>query len=366
MEDSLYTSVDNQSMSTHFGYPANNIKFVVPNSRQLRYSALKFFLSISHRMYLQCIDIAFHRHTYFKELPLMQTIRSISSTPDAVSCTSLGTPGPYNKYSVLLMTPEGTPILITKVGPSDKTQLLLKNEAHWLQRLASIPPLNGQTPKLLDYRIVIGHALLSQTPCNDKVASIKFTKEHISFLNRFQAACTSNVQFENSGMELSIRKRAQMLVPLVDDKWERRIVNSIWKIKTILGNSNVLMTAAHRDFVHWNIRKGPNGVYVFDWEYAAEEYIPLYDIFSFLIMPRVLRNRLHVTDIPILLKRTRDIALQLDDNGRKCNQLPAQLLAYLLDVCLFYLESNNGAATGDVVVSRYGILMDELCSTLKV
>jgi hypothetical protein len=35
-----------------------------------------------------------------------------------------------------------------------------------------------------------------------------------------------------------------------------------------------------------------------------------------------------------------------------------QLLAYLLDVCLFYLESNNGNDTDDIVVYRFGELID--------
>ena len=35
-----------------------------------------------------------------------------------------------------------------------------------------------------------------------------------------------------------------------------------------------------------------------------------------------------------------------------------QLLAYLLDVCLFYLESNNGKDTDDIVVYRFGELID--------
>ena len=45
---------------------------------------------------------------------------------------------------------------------------------------------------------------------------------------------------------------------------------------------------AHRDFTPWNIRASDAGLYVFDWEYAADGRNPLFDVFHFHTICRAL------------------------------------------------------------------------------
>ena len=81
-------------------------------------------------------------------------------------------------------------------------------------------------------------------------------------------------------------------------------------------------------------------------------------LFPHLLMPLAVRREIQSAEAHRILVRTTSLARELNGGVEKVLAAPAQMLAYLLDVCLFYLESNNGNADGDLVVQRYGKLID--------
>jgi hypothetical protein len=97
---------------------------------------------------------------------------------------------------------------------------------------------------------------------------------------------------------------------------------------------------------------------VFDWEFARDGYVPLYDLYHYHLMPIAVRKHISMGQARCALRSVVHETEGLPGGADKRRHAAAQMLAYLLDVCLFYLESNNGDDHGDMVVLRYGKLID--------
>jgi hypothetical protein len=56
--------------------------------------------------------------------------------------------------------------------------------------------------------------------------------------------------------------------------------------------------------------------------------------------------------------------LGLNGGPTKILAATAQLLAYMLDICLLYLESNDGNDAGAVIPNNYGLAIDALLAEM--
>jgi hypothetical protein len=112
------------------------------------------------------------------------------------------------------------------------------------------------------------------------------------------------------------------------------------------------MVAAHRDFVFWNIRQSRSGLCLLDWEYACEQFVPLYDVFHFLCMPLAVKTPIASGQMKRILRQAEAAASSLGID-QFISTAHAQALAYLLDKTLLHLTSRQGVHPDDKVMNAY-------------
>jgi hypothetical protein len=282
----------------------------------------------------------------------------VAGNPQAVTIARIGTPGPYTKNTVLFMHPEGEPLAIAKVGSSEAAAALLCNEARWLKRLAQTP-LAGQVPTLIDMvERADACVLVESAGVGEPGSSRRPQPGHIQFLAQLQQATDPALGFAGSAMQATLHETVAALSGKLSDEWQRRAEVALRQVDAQLGESGLPMVAAHRDFAGWNMLESGARLFVFDWEFAREGYVPLYDLYHYHLMPTAVRKDVSLGQVRSAIRNVVHEAEGLPDGAGKSQYAAAQMLAYLLDVCLFYLESNNGADQGDMVVLRYGKLID--------
>jgi hypothetical protein len=122
------------------------------------------------------------------------------------------------------------------------------------------------------------------------------------------------------------------------------------------------MVVAHRDFAPWNVRWWPEGVFVFDWEYAVEQASPLHDFFHFHLVQDALSmwKRLTPKRLLLLIRAAQVYARQTYSQADWNHEVVrALLLTYLLDVVLFYTASGRLFDPSHPVLAGYHALIRE-------
>ena len=110
-------------------------------------------------------------------------------------------------------------------------------------------------------------------------------------------------------------------------EWDERVRKGLALLEYKVG-VGVLMSRAHRDMVPWNMRlDGKKEIHVFDWEYSEQEYLPLYDFFHFLLMPKALSGRVAIQDGRETLQKVK--LLNWHGDKRIVHNPAIQLLGYL-------------------------------------
>ncbi len=337
-------------------------RFIVPVQRKLASLGLATFLPAGKRLAMQAMESLTMRYSpapaWLRETELLRELKEVAGNPQAVSIARIGTPGPYTKNTVFFMGEEGEPLAIAKVGTSDAAAALLCNEARWLARLAGTP-LAVQVPRLIDFfERASACVLLEGAGAGEPGSSRRPQLHHLQFLAHLQQATAPHAGFCGSRMQAALHETFGALHGKLTDEWRRRAENALALVGQELDAAPLPMVAAHRDFAGWNMLESADRLFVFDWEFAREGYTPLYDLFHYHLMPVAVRKDVSVGQARSAVRSAVSEAGGLPEGASKCVAAPAQMLAYLLDVCLFYLESNNGDDRGDMVVLRYGKLID--------
>jgi hypothetical protein len=113
------------------------------------------------------------------------------------------------------------------------------------------------------------------------------------------------------------------------------------------------MGLAHGDFAPWNTRALADGsLYLFDWEFARPECIPLYDEFHFEFSVRLL-----------LRKRRWTVSNLIEYLGSIQSDGPARVsllfLAFLTDLTLFYFVAMHRRGQDRVLPDELLLLQAE-------
>jgi len=138
------------------------------------------------------------------------------------------------------------------------------------------------------------------------------------------------------------------------------VVSVMRRMEEALSGAPILMTAAHNDFTAWNIRVDGGVARVFDWEYACEEQLPLFDPLHFVLMPMALKRE---PTAKMMQKLHETLAICESWFGREeCLAAETQALAYLTNLCTLYLWSQCGRSAGDPVLDSYARVIDCICS----
>jgi hypothetical protein len=147
--------------------------------------------------------------------------------------------------------------------------------------------------------------------------------------------------FKESSMRVMMKERLGRLKDIIQDELFEDLSLAFHLIDEKLKKEPLLMQLAHRDFVPWNMKEDDKGkIFLFDWEYAEIQYLPMYDLFHFQLMPLVLRRKVKRKDIYNCIREIQKIKNPI--STRLFYKPKVQMLAYLLDTSLFYLDSKDG------------------------
>lgn len=350
---------------THLPFPgASAPRLLIPTHPKAAAATLAHFLPPSTRLLIRVRRLARAlrgqvRPAGFAGTAALDHVRQLAGQKRGYTGISLGTPGPYRKQTVLIMNSAGVPVALAKVATTPDARQLLHNEAKWLRRLAAHDGIAGQIPRLIvedqaeDIHVVV-QSIGGTGHCHDRT----LLPDHLNFLSAIQAIVAPTPGYLQSAMRSAMRRRIETLAERLEPAWVKRSRAALAILDDRLGSLALPMVAAHRDFVRWNMRRSTHGRFVYDWEYASTGYLPLYDLFHFMLMPTALRRPVTPADAQRVVRNVLRLGLRTPPFERKLNAPETQLVGYLLDLCLFYLDSNGGHVAGSKVVERYGNLID--------
>jgi hypothetical protein len=186
----------------------------------------------------------------------------------------------------------------------------------------------------------------------------KMGTPHVEFLRRLQQLTAQTIEYQDSELSRTLNDRAVGLQGLVENRWQDRIDRALRRLEAAFSRSPILMTAAQNDFTPWNIRLGGSLAHVFDWEYAADQYLPLFDPLHFVLLPLALKRR----PTAGMERRLREVLVVCHGwfGSSTCHHAEAQALAYLVNLATLYLWSVRGDGIDDPVVESYAALIDRL------
>jgi hypothetical protein len=258
---------------------------------------------------------------------------------------SLGTPGAYNKTTATVLNQAENVLGFAKLAALPAAAVATLHEENILRSLAAYPELRAQVPEVLaSFTLGGAQVLMTSAGPNCRAAS-QFNSSHESFLRKLAQRTTHPVRFSASTMWHNLRTTLAKVWQHMTSAWRTRVQQALAELQKHLGSVVLPMRLAHRDFVPWNTRQlSEPDLYVFDWEFAREQYTPLYDFFHFRFMTQVCLRKRPLTPA--------DIQAMLKSAGPSVKYSGLWFLAYLTDLSLFYLDglyARGGEDEGEVL-----------------
>lgn len=199
---------------------------------------------------------------------------------DLCFAVSLGTPGPHRKPVVQVLTPDGEVLGYAKVGWNEATRELVKHETEVLQNL-SREKLPFGVPRLL-YANDDGHRSLcvqGPPPGEAHPAPGHLGEAYLGVVQTLAARGVCWEPLEETAFWQRIVARSR------DAKkayYRQMLAKAMEEVKCRWAGKKVPLHFAHGDFAPWNASMTPEGLYLYDWEYAQESAPAGYDLFHFL------------------------------------------------------------------------------------
>ena len=278
-----------------------------------------------------------------------------------VSCCRAGGGGVWSKQTLLFASrSKDQPYYLVKVGAGPIDDRFLRNEAEWLCALRSSTALAGHIPEMIAHQSGTEICFLAQRALPGDV-SFSLGAPHFDFLRKLHGYSLRKMDFGESVLRQNLLERISALDGALPGAWSARLRIGMQKVDRALSGSLQLVTAAHNDFTPWNIRLQHGRAYVFDWEFAAHEQLPLFDPLHFVLMPRALKG---APAGEILRRLSHALALCRRFLGADwCAMAEVQALAYFLNICTLHLRDDASVHRTDPVMSCYADVIDHLVQT---
>lgn len=265
-----------------------------------------------------------------------------------------GTAGPHRKTAIQLMRDDGHILGYAKVSRRSLVRPYLAREAEMLRRVGALGLATANVPAVLGFdpgcetrpTILVTDSRKSIGAASPAVPGVR----HRLFLQEL-AARTGSV-----GAGLAFETIAELAVDQrLPEAWRTRLLAGLAASGPFMEQLPVAL--AHGDFTPWNSVVQEDGLYVFDWEYAAENWPLGYDLVHYLLSKKrsepasLTIERLHaeVTSVlpygeaqlgrscvlmSLLLHAAFYLRRQLDCSGSVDGWTDRDFRAGLIDACL--------------------------------
>ncbi len=295
---------------------------------------------------------------YLKQETLDELRSSLATSigvPEVHCAFYFRAPGPFAKTIILVMDAKGREIAYVKLGATSHGAQAVENEAAMLERFSAYEPLKKAVPSVIGRATWRDYPLLILSAGPARSAPRGFDEPHRAFLSHLRAASEHVLPFGASGMRARMQARFDRRGAQLEPLWRERYERAFETVARELDSEALPLGLAHRDFVPWNMRRSDDGsLFVFDWELAADECVPGWDVFHFHLARQAFGN-----DPSAAVKASQLIDMVDAPFRTKAKPL---LLAYLADVGLFcqdrLIEARVSATNPFLEIA--GAMMDAL------
>ncbi|HET9404666.1 MAG TPA: hypothetical protein VFO57_08795, partial [Burkholderiales bacterium] len=230
----------------------------------------------------------------------------------------IGTRGPYQKASALLLSETGEELGLAKIALAPGADAMVTTEAGWLRELAGMPGLAGHVPLLLaEGRASNGRAYLVTSVAPATRATADYTPAHARFLRELARARLETLRFRASPCCAYLERALSEIEPAVAHGEAALLESALLDCRKRLVDYHGPFVLSQGDFAWWNIRLYEprdaqllqRRVFVFDWEYARAGANPLADLFHYhLIQPAAAGRRIGAFFCASVLRRAQEFA----------------------------------------------------------
>jgi hypothetical protein len=237
----------------------------------------------------------------------------------------------------------------------------VRAEAGWLRTLECCPELTGQVPRLLaEGDTTDGRRYLVTNLAPGSDASTAFTAAHLKFLGLLARARAESLRFGASACCEFLDQACREIVCTLARDPAAELQRAVAECRRALSDYAGPFVLSQGDFAPWNIRLQPDGIFVFDWECARFGANPLADVLHYHLIQRAASGRSigrwHLASV-----QSRAGAFARQVHGRRKwrdREISALVLAYLLEVLMWYCQASGGLDLGDRVMAAYWSLME--------
>jgi hypothetical protein len=268
----------------------------------------------------------------------------------------IGTPGPCQKVSALLMTEPGRPIALAKIAMGYRADAAVLAEAGWLRTLGQVPEVEGQVPRLLEEGTTDGGRRYLVTSVAPSTATTdEFTAAHARFLASLRHVRMRVEDFEISERACELQRSFDLLEPHIEEAARAELRAALADCEAPLVYWSGPYVASQGDFAPWNIRVLDGRIFVFDWESGCAGASPLDDVLHYLLIGRAVRGY-PLGPAPLARAMARAGAFAAETYPQwdwTPRVVSAHALAYLLGVILRYSAPDQRISYRHPVIRRY-------------
>ncbi len=188
-----------------------------------------------------------------------------------------GTEGPHRKTTIQCMSAEGDILGYGKLTRNNEVAGHLEAEAAALELVGRLGLKSASSPRLLGMGQNAGAKWLVTDSRKGSATRVQRSlgSAHVAFLREL-AERTATFGAAAELVALLDAAEAQ-----ADPAWARRFGKGAALLRA--WGEDIETGLAHGDFTPWNCFRDPDGLYVFDWEYAHETYPLGFDLVRFLL-----------------------------------------------------------------------------------
>lgn len=283
----------------------------------------------------------------------------VSAGPRAA--IQIGTKGPYQKASALLISDEGEGLALAKIALAPSADAMVMAEANWLRTLEEVDEITTHVPRLLAEGMVPnGRRYLVTSLAPSTRVTTEFTAAHARFLSRLGRARMEIMRFDASPCCESLERALAETAFMMTREEAAQLRAALSECRRSLYDFVCPLVLSQGDFASWNIRLHPQGIFVFDWEYAQRHANPLADLFHYHLIQRAAAGRsVGRWLLALVMRRAQTFARQYYPESKwRASRISALALAYLIEVMFQYSRANGKIDREDRVMHCYWSLVE--------